>query len=161
LMTPQTSQPESGRFTWRPSAAQLGAANVGRLARSLGWASYRELHAVSIGEPDRFWRAVGDHLGPPPSRLWDDLLGHPPGVEVTTWFRGAQLNVAEACVHRWARETPDRAAAVWAPEEGARQALTWAELSDEVRRLAEALVALGVGAGDTVGTFLPMAPEAA
>src|SRR5262249_6160267 len=78
-----------------------------------------------------------------------------------TWFRGAQLNVAEACVHRWARETPDRAAAVWAPEEGARQALTWAELSDEVRRLAEALVALGVGAGDTVGTFLPMAPEAA
>ena len=58
-------------------------------------------------------------------------------------------------------ETPDREAAVWAPEEGERRALTWRELSLEVTQLAEALVELGVTAGDAVGIFLPMSPEAA
>ena len=121
----------------------------------------QELHGISIEEPDRFWRAVVDDLGIPLVRPWDDVLDDSRGIEWTTWFLGARLNVAEACVHRWARETPDREAAVWVPEEGERRSLTWAELSREVRRLAEALRRLGVHEGDVVGTFLPMAPEAA
>ena len=136
-------------------------ANVARLARALECESYAQLHRVSIEEPDRFWRAVVQDLGIPLSRSWDDVLDATRGVEWTTWFVGARLNVADACVHRWARETPDREAAVWAPEDGERRSLTWAELSREVRRLAEALRELGIREGDSVGTFLPMSPEAA
>src|SRR4029453_15100688 len=158
---PQTSQRVSGDFTWNPSSEQLGAANIARLARALGCDSYTELHRASIDEPDRFWRAVVDDLGIPLSRSWDDVLDASRGIEWTTWFVGARLNVADACVHRWARETPDREAAVWAPEEGERRSLTWAELSREVRRLAQALRELGIREGDAVGTFLPMSPEAA
>jgi acetyl-CoA synthetase len=161
LMHPQTSQRTLGDFTWSPSTEQLASANVARLARALGCATYGELHRVSIEEPDRFWRAVVDDLGIPLARTWDDVSDDTRGIEWTTWFLGARVNVAEACVHRWARETPDREAAAWAPEEGERRSLTWAELSREVRRFAEALHELGVGAGDVVGTFLPMAPEAA
>jgi acetyl-CoA synthetase len=150
-----------GDFTWNPSAEQLAASNVARLARSLSCETYDELHAVSVDEPDRFWRAVVDDLGIPLARTWDDVLDESRGIEWATWFLGARLNVAEACVHRWARETPVREAAVWAPEEGERRSLTWAELSHEVRRLAEGLVELGIGEGDAVATFLPMAPEAA
>ncbi len=160
-MPSQTSQRASSDFTWTPSPEQLAAANVGRLARALGCSSYEELHRASIDEPDRFWRAVVDDLGIPLVRPWDEVSDDSRGIEWTTWFVGASLNVADACVHRWARETPDREAAVWAPEEGARRALTWAELSFEVRRLAEALRELGVAEGDVVGTFLPMSPEAA
>ena len=160
-MPPQTSQRVPGDFTWTASPEQLEAANVGRLARMLGCASYAELHRVSIDEPDRFWRAVVDDLGLPLAQSWDDVLDSSRGSEWTTWFRGARLNVAEACVHRWARELPDREAAVWAPEAGDRLSLTWAELSREVRKLAEALHELGVREGDAVGTFLPMSPEAA
>ena len=136
-------------------------ANVARLARALECDSYAQLHRVSIEEPDRFWRAVVQDLGIPLSRSWDDVLDATRGVEWTTWFVGARLNVADACVHRWARETPDREAAVWAPEDGERRSLTWAEMSREVRRLAEALRELGIREGDSVGTFLPMSPEAA
>jgi acetyl-CoA synthetase len=160
-MQSQTSQRASSDFTWTPSPEQLAAANVGRLSRALGCSSYDELHRVSIDEPDRFWRAVVADLGIPLERAWDEVSDDSRGIEWTTWFLGARLNVADACVHRWARETPDREAAVWAPEEGDRRALTWAELSSEVRRLAEALRELGVGEGDVVGTFLPMSPEAA
>jgi acetyl-CoA synthetase len=116
---------------------------------------------VSIEEPDRFWRAVVADLGVPLARAWNDVLDTSRGSEWATWFRGARLNVADACVHRWARETPDREAAVWAPEAGDRRSLTWSELSQEVRRLAAALREVGVREGDAVGTFLPMAPEAA
>jgi acetyl-CoA synthetase len=161
LMTSQTSQRESSRFTWVPSEDPLASANVARLARALGCESYAELHALSVDDPDRFWRAVVADLGIPLARGWQDVLDSSRGIEWTTWFLGARLNLAEACVHRWARETPDAEAAVWAPEQGERSALTWRELSHEVRRLAEALVELGVGIGDTVATFLPMAPEAA
>ena len=160
-MPPQTSQRLSGDFTWNPSSEQLGAANAARLARTLDCASYAELHSVSIQEPDRFWRAVVDDLGLPLSRGWNEVLDASRGIEWTTWFVGARLNVANACVHRWARETPDAEAAVWAPEEGDRGSLTWAELSHEVRRLAQALQELGIREGDAVGTFLPMSPEAA
>jgi acetyl-CoA synthetase len=148
-------------YSWTPSVEQLEETNILRLARRLGCDDYDELHRVSIEEPDRFWRAVVDDLGLPLERSWDRTLDTSRGIEWTTWFLGARLNVAEACVHRWARVTPDTEAAVWAPEEGERRSLTWAELSFEVRRLAEALRDLGVREGDTVGTFLPMAPEAA
>ncbi len=148
-------------YAWTPTAEQLAAANVARLAHTLGCDSYRALHRVSIEEPDRFWRAVVDDLGIPLQRGWDRVLDDSRGIAWTTWFEGARLNVADACVHRWARETPDREAAVWAPEDGERRSLTWAELSHEVRRLAEALRELGIREGDVVGTFLPMSPEAA
>jgi acetyl-CoA synthetase len=148
-------------FTWVPSDTQLEAANVTRLARRLGCEGYADLHRLSIEEPDRFWREVVDDLEIPLARGWDSVLDESRGPEWATWFLGARLNVADACVHRWARETPEREAAVWAPETGERRSLTWAELSREVRRLAEALRGLGVGTGDAVATFLPMAPEAA
>ena len=157
----QTSPGQPGGFTWVPTPAQLDAANITRLARSLECAEYEELHRVSIDEPDRFWRAVAADLDIPLSRDWNAVLDESRGIEWTTWFVGARLNIADACVHRWARERPGDEAAVWVPEEGDRRSLTWAELSYEVRRLAEALRRLGIKEGDPVGIFLPMAPEAA
>src|SRR5262245_45937199 len=74
LMPTQTSQPRSGHFTWTPSEQQLTAANVARLANVLGCGTYEELHAVSVDEPDRFWRAVVDDLDVPLVRDWDRVL---------------------------------------------------------------------------------------
>jgi acetyl-CoA synthetase len=134
---------------------------VTRLARRLGCSDYESLHRVSIEEPDRFWRAVREDLAIPFSRDWDEVLDGSRGIEWTTWFTGARLNLAEACVHRWARERPGEEAAVWQAEDGSRTSLGWSELSREVTRLAEALVALGVREGDAVGIYLPMSPRVA
>jgi acetyl-CoA synthetase len=148
-------------YAWVPTPEQLASANLARLARRLGCAGYAELHRISVDDPDRFWRALRDDLGIPFERDWDAALDLERGPEWATWFLGARVNVADACVHRWARERPDEEAAVWRSEDGERRTWTWAELSREVGRLAEALVDLGVGPGDAVATFLPMAPEAA
>jgi acetyl-CoA synthetase len=149
------------RFTWVPSQEQLESANIVRLARSLGCADYHELHRLSVEEPERFWAAVRDDLAIPFTHDWDAVRDDSRGIEWTTWFTGARLSVAEACVHRWARERPDDEAAVWQPEDGERCARTWGELSQAVTRLAEALAGLGIRAGDAVGILLPMSPEAA
>ena len=98
-------------------------------------------------------------LALPLARDWDLVRDDSRGVEWTTWFTDARLSVAEACVHRWAREQPDDEAAVLRSK-AAIGVVTWSELSREVTRLAEALASLGIG-GDAVGIFLPMAPEAA
>ena len=149
------------KWAWSPSPDQLAAANVTRLARALGCDGYAELHRVSIEEPDRFWRAVAADLDLALGRPWDRVLDESRGIEWTTWFEGARLNVATACVHTWAERTPDAPAAIFRGEDGARREWTFAELSREVRRVAEALVALGVVPGDRVAIYMPMSPEAA
>jgi len=151
----------SGAFAWVPTREQLEQANIARLAQRLGCDGYAELHRLSIEEPDRFWRAVRDDLGIPFARDWERVLDDSRGKEWTTWFIGARLNLAQACVHRWAAERPEADAAIWRSEDGERRVLTWEALSREVTRLAEALTALGIGVGDAVGIFLPMSPEAA
>ena len=148
-------------YSWVPSAEQLEAANVGRLARRLDCADYHALHRLSVEEPDRFWRAVRDDLSLPFSRDWEHVLDDSRGIEWTTWFDGARLNLADACVHRWARERGAEEAVVWEAEDGARSSLSWAELSHETVKLAEALQRLGIREGDAVGIFLPMSPEVA
>ena len=83
------------------------------------------------------------------------------GPEWATWFVGSKLSIAWNCVHRWAERDPSRVAAVGLGEDGARWEYTFAELSSQVTRLAEGLVALGVEPGDRVAIYMPMCPEVA
>jgi acetyl-CoA synthetase len=129
--------------------------------RRLGAEPYSELHRVSVEEPERFWAAVVEDLGLVFSRRWDAVRDVSDGPEWARWFVGGRLNLAESCVHRWARERPDDEALVGLFEDGARSSLTWAEASRAVRQLAEALVELGVEPGDRVALFMPMCPAVA
>jgi acetyl-CoA synthetase len=146
---------------WTPSRERIESANVARLMRRFGCETFMELHRVSVHEPERFWPEVVDDLGLVFSRTWDAVLDASDGIEWCRWLTGARLNLADSTIHRWARERPDDEAAVFLGENGDRRGRTFAELSREVRQLAEALTELGVGAGDRVGIFMPMAPEVA
>ena len=148
-------------FIWRPSAELVEQANVTRLGRAVGAADYHELHRISVDEPERFWPAVVEDLGLEFSRPWDAVVDMSRGPEWATWFVGGRLNVARACVHRWAAERPDGEALVGWSEDGRRESLTWAEASRQVTQLAEALVELGVREGDRVAIFMPMCPAVA
>src|SRR4029450_8610851 len=146
----------TAKSAWSPTPAQLEAANVVRLARALGCEDYTSLHRVSVEAPERFWRTVAEDLGPELARPWDNVRNDSRGIEWTTWFEGARLNIATACVHAWATRTPAAAAAIFRGEAGEGGGLTFAELSHRVRQLAEALVALGITAGDRVAIYMPM-----
>jgi acetyl-CoA synthetase len=148
-------------WAWTPSPEQLAQANVVRLARALGCGDYAELHRISLDEPDRFWRAVVADLELDLARPWDSVLDDSRGIEWTTWFEGARLNLAHACLHVWSERTPNAVAAIFRGEDGEREELTFGALSHRVVRLAEALAGLGVEAGDRVAIYMPMCPDAA
>ena len=156
-----TNSNARGEFSWVPTTEQLEQANIVRLSATLACEDYSALHRVSIEEPDRFWRAVREDLQLPFAEDWEAVLDDSRGIEWTTWFDGARLNLAHACVHRWAAERPDALAAVFRGEDGTRDEWTFAALSLQVVRLAEALADLGVVAGDRVAMYMPMCPEVA
>jgi acetyl-CoA synthetase len=145
-------------FVWEPSEERFESANVVRLWRKLGCDGYHELHRLSVEDPERFWPALIDDLGLEFSRPWDRVLDTSDGIEWARWFVGGELNIAQNCVHKWSSDT-EAVVGLW--EDGERTAMTWAELSLAVTKLAEALVELGVVPGDRVAIFMPMSPEVA
>jgi acetyl-CoA synthetase len=148
-------------IVWRPSPEVLERANVVRLMRRHGIDDYHELVARARDDPEWFWPAAVEDMGLEFARRWERLVDLSRGPEWATWFVGGTLNIAHNCAHRWAERTPDAVACVSHGEDGRRRTLTFAEMSDEVTRLAEALSALGVGVGDRVAIFLPMSQEVA
>ena len=77
-----------------------------------------------------------------------------------TWFADGTINVSYNCLDRHVLAgRGDRVAFHWRGEEGEERDLTYAELLDDVQRLANALKAQGIRKGDVVGIYLPMIPE--
>ncbi len=148
-------------IVWRPTGEVLERANVVRLMRRHGFDDYRELVRRSQDDPEWFWPAAVEDMGLDFSTRWERVVDDSRGPEWATWFVGGRLNIAENCVHRWARSRPEAVGAVFAGEDGTRREVTFAELSAEVTRLAEGLASLGVRAGDAVAIYLPMSPEVA
>ena len=76
------------------------------------------------------------------------------------WFVGGRLNVAENCLDRHvAAGAGDVVAYHWEGEPGDTRTITYAQLLDDVSRLANALLELGVRKGDRVNVYLGMVPE--
>ncbi|WP_159600395.1 acetate--CoA ligase [Agromyces humi] len=77
------------------------------------------------------------------------------------WFDDGELNVAVNCLDRHVDAGHgDRVALHWEGEPGDSRDVTYAQLTDEVKRAANVLTELGVGEGDRVAIYLPMIPEA-
>jgi len=94
---------------------------------------------------DRKWSRVLD---------WSD-------APFAKWFVGGKLNVAYNCVDRHVEAGYGEQVAIhWVGEPGDTRDITYTQLKDEVCRAANALLSLGVGAGDRVAIQLPMIPEA-
>jgi acetyl-CoA synthetase len=153
----------ASNVVWSPSEDYVERANVTRFMRSYGIASYEELVERSTGDISWFWDAVVRDLGLEFFTPYERVVDVSRGVPWATWFGGATVNLAHNCVDRWAERTPDALAVVWegdeGPEAGAVRRVTYAELREMSDRLAHGLRSLGVGPGDAVGIFLPMAPE--
>jgi acetyl-CoA synthetase len=149
------------KFIWEPDDETLERANVVRLMRRHRVEDYWDLVRRSQEDPAWFWPAAIEDMGLEFSKPWDEVVDLSRGPEWATWFVGGRVNIAWNCAHRWARSRPHAIAAVGLGEDGSRRELTYADLSREVTRLAEALVRLGVEEGDRVAIYLPMSPEVA
>jgi acetyl-CoA synthetase len=146
-------------IVWSPSPDVVERANVTRFMRTNGIATYEELVGRSQREIEWFWDAVVRDLEIEFAEPFERVLDVSGGKPWATWFTGGRINLAHNCVDRWAERTPDRPAVIWESEEGEARTVTYRELRAMADRLAAGLRAEGIGDGDTVGIFMPMAPE--
>jgi acetyl-CoA synthetase len=78
------------------------------------------------------------------------------------WFIGGKLNASYNCLDRHVIEgRGDRVAFHFEGEPGDTRTITYAQMLDEVKKCANALIELGIGEDDRVAIYLPMIPEAA
>lgn len=116
------------------------------------------LYDQADADREAFWAEQAGELHW--ERKWDRVLDWS-GAPFAKWFVGGRLNVAYNCVDRHVEAgNGDRVAIHWEGEPGDSRTITYAELQREVSRTANALAALGIGAGDRVAIYLPMLPEA-
>ena len=117
-----------------------------------------ELYAQADADREAFWaeQARSLHWHTPFTEVLD--WSNPPFAQ---WFADGELNVAYNCLDRHLEAgNGDRVALLWEGEPGDERRITYAELTDEVKRAANVLEGLGVGHGDRVAIYMPMIPEA-
>ena len=153
--SPQQGDPE---VMWTPGPERIESANVTRLMRGAGISDLEALRAKAL-DPEWLWPAIFDDLEVEFAEPWSRVLDSSGGPEWPHWFPGARMNLATLCLDRWAEAKGSEEAVIWDSERGERRTLTWAELRSMSEKLAGGLRALGVGRRDTVGIFMPMAPE--
>ncbi len=116
--------------------------------------AYHRAWRVSIDNREEFWLAAAQGIDwiTAPQAAYDDERG---------WFPGATLNTAYNCVDRHvaAGRGNGIALAYDSPVTDTVRRYSYAELQDEVGRVAAMLAALGVGKGDRVIIYMPMIPE--
>lgn len=116
------------------------------------------LCAAARSDPARFWGEVADEVVPW-FRRPDRIFVHEPPT--FRWFEGGRTNMAwTALDHQVASGRAEHAALVASDERGGRRTVTYGGLLDEVRRIAAALRALGIGRGDRVTIYMPTTAEA-
>ena len=117
-----------------------------------------ELYDQADADREAFWAEQAGQLSW--ETPWDQVLDwtNPPFAK---WFVGGKLNVAYNCVDRHVEAGHgERVAIHWEGEPGDGRTITYAELQREVAKTANALLSLGLKAGDRVAIYLPMLPEA-
>ena len=120
------------------------------------FADYDALYQWSVEEPEQFWREIWSFcgvIGDGPGNVTVEHRTRMPGAR---WFPQARLNYAENLLRR-----RDHAPAlIFRGEDRVESSVTFAELHQEVSRLAQALRGSGVKAGDRVAAYLPNIPGA-
>ena len=116
---------------------------------------YRKMFEYAERDPEGFWgeQAKAIDWFEPYSQVLEWKLPH------AKWFVGGKLNVSYNCLDRHVEKDANKPALFWEAEDGATLELTYAELLERVCRFANALLNLGVKAGDCVAIYLPMIPE--
>ncbi|EWM14571.1 acetate--CoA ligase [Kutzneria sp. 744] len=116
------------------------------------------LQQEADADREAFWAEQAERLSW--ATKWDQVLDWS-GAPFAKWFVGGKLNVAYNCVDRHVESGHgDQVAIHWVGEPGDTRTITYADLKREVSKAANALLSLGLEAGDRVAIYMPMVPEA-
>jgi len=149
------------KLLWEPTQERIKNTNMYRFMNfinekySQNFTEYPSLYQWSVENIPDFWAAMWEFAGIKASKPYDQIiddLGKMPGAK---WFSGTRLNFAENLL----RYRDDHRALIFKGEDQVAARMTYAELYDEVARVASSLRTAGVQAADRVVGFMPNMPE--
>jgi acetyl-CoA synthetase len=124
---------------------------------------YADMFAASAADPEGFWAREGKRIDwiKPYTKVKNTSFEF--GKVDIRWFEDGTLNVSANCIDRHLATRGDQTAIIWEADDPTTPSkhITYAELHEQVCRLANVLKAQGVGRGDRVVIYMPMIPEAA
>ena len=149
------------KMLWKPSEEGIRQTHMyrfmqiinGRYSQKLD--DYPALYRWSVDHIPEFWAAMwefADVVHSAPYREVVDDLTKMPGAR---WFTGARLNFAENLL----RYRDERTALTFKSEGQSSIRMTYAQLYDEVARMAKSLRAMGIKPGDRIVGFMPNMPQ--
>ncbi len=127
-------------------------------ARVKSVCEYEALYRRADEDPEGYWGEVAGELHW--HKPWSSVLEwKEPDAK---WFVDAETNLAYNCIDRHlAAGLGEKTAILFEGEPGDVRKLSFQELHREVCKFSNALLGLGVKAGDRVAIYMPMVPEAA
>ncbi|MEP7198277.1 MAG: AMP-binding protein [Chloroflexota bacterium] len=151
-----------GDIVWRATPEQIARTRLAQFMDAHGIATFDELLTRSTDDIAWFWDAVIKDLQIEFYEPYQQIVDLSRGPQWPRWCVGGKMNAVHNALDKWiGTPTEQRAAIRWEGEEGTTRVITYGELYREVNRTANALRALGLGKGDAIGVFMPMAPEIA
>ena len=142
---------------WQPSAERIKNSNLSALMaqlkekKGLEFANYDELHKWSVDERADFWESVWEYGGIISSKDYDEVMVDGDKMPGAKWFTGARLNFAENLL----RFRDKKEAMVFKGENQEAIRINYADLYNQVAKLAKSLRAAGIKSGDRVAGFVP------
>ena len=150
------------KLLWEPSEEQIKTSNMYRFMQVVNdkynqeFNDYASLYDWSIENIQDFWATMWEFADIIASKPYDQVIEDVTKMPGARWFSGARLNFAENLL----RYRDDRVALIFKGEAQESIKITYAELYDEVARLAKSLREAGVQTGDRVVGFMPNMPAA-
>ncbi len=148
------------KLLWKPSGEQIKNSNMYRFMNVINekyhqnFSEFAPLYEWSIANIADFWETMWEFAAIMASKPYDQVIDDVTKMPGARWFSGARLNFAQNLL----RFRDDKAALIFKGEGQPSTAMTYAELYDEVARLAQSLKAAGVQVGDRVVGFMPNMP---
>jgi acetyl-CoA synthetase len=122
---------------------------------------YQAMYQRSITDREGFWSEMANEFLSW-DKAWDNVVSYDFVKGEAEWFAGGKLNVSYNCIDRHLPARADQTAFIWEGDDPAdSKHISYAELKEQVCKLANTLKSRGVNKGDRVCIYMPMIPEAA
>ncbi len=150
-----------GKFLWKPSEERIKSTNIYRFMNFVNerynqnCRDYPSLYQWSVENIPDFWADMWEFADIKASKPYTEVVDDPNKMPGANWFSEARLNFAENLL----RFRDDNIALIFKGEAQEPVKMTYAQVYDEVARVAASLKDLGIKEGDRVVGFMPNMPE--
>lgn len=123
---------------------------------------YFQVYRASVEQPEAFWEAIAEeHFEW--HKKWDRVLDWDFSTPEVKWFSGAKLNITVNCIDRHLEQRGNKTAILFEPNDpdAPAQHISYKQLSEQVNKMANVMLAQGVKKGDRVCIYMPMIPALA